>query len=394
MTPVAEERTAAFLDALREAFADGSFLRLKLGGYHGPDEGLKSAEGRKVAVKGGDKLSIVWRYRTRDITKNYGIEEAVGLLHDQLADAFHSARVSTTGFDLSFERNGQKVRLKRETVEERPAASDAHDRVKDRPVAAEKPWLNALGLTDAQGNVLNAAQDKFRQINRMVEIFAPLIQAIPKDRLTRVVDMGAGKGYLTFALYDHLTSALGLEIEMIGVEVRKSLVDLCNGIAAQNGFSRLRFVEGSILDHDAQGASAVIALHACDTATDDAIFKGIAAGAELIAVAPCCHKQIRREMEAGKAADNLGFLLRHGVFLERQAEMVTDGLRALMLESAGYRTRVFEFVPDAHTPKNVLIVAQKDRRAGRDRDAVLERIAEVKRTFGVCKHYLEGLLGL
>lgn len=393
MIPVAEKRTASFLDALSVALGDGSFVRLKLGGYHGPEQGLKSAEGRKVMLKGGERLSIVWRYKTRDITKNYEIGEALALLRDGLTGAFRSARLSTTGFDLSFERNGGKVRLKREEVAGRPAAPVAHDRAKVRPVSAEKPWLNALGLTDAEGNVLNSAQDKYRQINKMVEIFAPLIQAIPGEKLNRIVDMGAGKGYLTFALYDHLTT-IGRETETVGVEFRESLVELCNGIAARSGFSRLCFEEGAILDYDVAGASVVIALHACDTATDDAIYKGVAAGAELIAVAPCCHKQIRREMEAGTASGDLDFLLKHGVFLERQAEMVTDGLRALMLELSGYRTRIFEFVPDAHTPKNVLIVAQKDARAGRNREAVLERIGDVKRTFGVGRHYLEGLLGL
>jgi SAM-dependent methyltransferase len=393
MTPVAEERTGEFLDALGTAFGDGSLVKLKLGGYHGPEDELKSAEGRKVVLKGGERLSIVWRYKTRDITKNYEIGEALALLREGLADAFRSARLSTTGFDLSFERNGGKVRLKRDEIAGREVVPATHDRVKQRPVAAGKPWLRSLGLTDAEGNVLNSAQDKYRQINKMVEIFAPLIQAIPKERLKRIVDMGAGKGYLTFALYDYLANN-DVDVEMVGVELRRSLVDLCNGIAAGNGFSRLRFVEGSILDHDAAGASVVIALHACDTATDDAIFKGISAGAELIAVAPCCHKQVRREMEAGQAAGDLDFLLKHGVFLERQAEMVTDGLRALMLELSGYRTRVFEFVPDAHTPKNVLIVAQKDGRVGRDRGAVLERIAQVKQTFGVGRHYLEGLLGV
>ena len=141
-------------------------------------------------------------------------------------------------------------------------------------------------------------------------------------------------------------------------------------------------------------ADAVIALHACDTATDDAIYQGIRAGAALIAVAPCCHKQIRRQMEAGQPATQLDVLLRHGIFLERQAEMVTDTLRALLLELSGYRVKVFEFVSDAHTPKNNLIVAEKDGRAGRDREAVLRQIAEVKAMFGVEKHYLEGLLGL
>jgi hypothetical protein len=203
--------------------------------------------------------------------------------------------------------------------------------------------------------------------------------------------MGAGKGYLDFALYDHL-QAQGRSAEIIGVELRPALVAAGNALAQKSGFAGLRFESGSILDYDARGADAVIALHACDTATDDAIFRGIAAGAGLIAVAPCCHKQIRREMSIGVADDRLEFLLRHGTFMEKQAEMVTDGLRALLLEAHGYRTKVFEFVSDAHTPKNNLIVAQKGKAASRQ--SVLDRIAAVKAMFGIDKHYLEGLLGL
>jgi hypothetical protein len=176
--------------------------------------------------------------------------------------------------------------------------------------------------------------------------------------------------------------------------MRDKLVADGNATAAASGFSGLSFVPGTILDYDAGGADAVIALHACDTATDDAIFKGITAGAALIAVAPCCHKQIRRQMEAGTPAATLGTMLRHGIFLERQAEMVTDTLRALLLELNGYRTKVFEFVSDAHTPKNNLIVAEKDGRFGRDREAVLHQIAELKTMFGIERHYLEDLLGL
>jgi SAM-dependent methyltransferase len=394
MTPIARERTEEFVGAFAAAFGDGSLVQLKLGGYHGPEAELKSAEGKKVALKAGERLSLVWRYKTRDITKNYDLDEATALLREGLAEQFRSARLSTMGFDLTFERNGDKVRLKREEVS-REAASASHDRAKNRMIAGEgKAFLQALGITDASGRVRNDAQDKFRQINKMVEIFAPLIQAVPGGKPLRIVDMGAGKGYLTFALYDYLTNTAGIEVEMVGVEFRKSLVDLCNGIAAENGFTRLRFVEGSIIDYDASGADVVIALHACDTATDDAIAKGIAAGADLIAVAPCCHKQIRREMEAGTPGSDLDFLVKHGVFMERQAEMVTDGLRALMLEASGYRTRVFEFVPDAHTPKNVLIVAQKDGRVGRDREAVLAKIAETKRFFGIGRHHLEVPLGM
>ena len=204
--------------------------------------------------------------------------------------------------------------------------------------------------------------------------------------------MGAGKGYLDFALYDYLATIAKRPVGVVGVELREQLVADGNATASASGFDGLSFQAGTILDFDATGADAVIALHACDTATDDAIFKGISAGAALIAVAPCCHKQIRRQMEAGEPGALLGPMLRHGIFLERQAEMVTDTLRALLLELNGYRTKVFEFVSDAHTPKNNLIVAEKDGRAGRDREAVLQQIAELKALFGIEQHYLEGLL--
>jgi len=292
-------------------------------------------------------------------------------------------------FDLQFERQGDKLRLKRTEVAGRDAPPVDHDRAKNRPLAAtNKPWLHALGLTGKDGAVRNDAQDKFRQINKMVEIFAPLIQALHAEN-PRILDMGAGKGYLDFALYDYLSS-LGQSTEIIGVELRDKLVADGNANAAASGFSGLRFENGSILDYDASGADAVIALHACDTATDDAIYQGIKAGARLIAVAPCCHKQIRRQMEAGSPDEKLDFLLRHGTFMEKQAEMVTDGLRALILEANGYRTKVFEFVSDAHTPKNNLIVAQKG--GGGSRQGALDRIAAVKTLFGIEKHYLEGLL--
>jgi SAM-dependent methyltransferase len=383
----ADERIGEFVEAVGAAFADGSLTRLKLGGYHGAEADLKSAEARKVAIKAGERLSLVFRYKTRDITKNLTLDEAEAWLSGGLATEWRSARLETTAFDLQFERQNDKVRLKRVEAA-REAAGASHDRAKNRPlVDTAKPWMQALGITGKDGVVRNDAQDKFRQINKMVEIFAPLIQGLKVAR-PRIVDMGAGKGYLDFALYDYL-SGEGVETDVIGVELRQQLVADGNATAAKSGFAGLRFEPGSILDYDASGADAVIALHACDTATDDAIFQGIKAGAGLIAVAPCCHKQIRREMEQGVADDRLEFLLRHGTFLEKQAEMATDGLRALLLEAHGYRTKVFEFVSDAHTPKNNLIVAQKGGGAGK---AALDRIVAAKAMFGIKTHYLEDLL--
>ena len=382
------------LDATQTAFQSGSLIRLKLGGYHGTEPELKSVEIKKITTKAGDRYSFTYKYKTRDTIKNFDEPEALALLRAGLAQEFRSARLATTGFDMMFERNGEKIRLKRTEVEGREAPSTDHNRAKNRPLTETgKPWLAALGLAGKNGEIRHDAQDKFRQINKMVEIFAPLIAGLKSDT-PLIVDMGAGKGYLDFALYDYLATVANRPVRVLGVEMRAQLVNDGNATARASGFKGLSFEAGTIMGFDASGADAVIALHACDTATDDAIFKGVSAGAALIAVAPCCHKQIRRQMEAGQADSRLVPLLRHGIFIERQAEMVTDTLRALLLELNGYKTRVFEFVSDAHTPKNNLIVAEKDGRAGRDRETVLAQISEIKTMFGVRQHYLESLLGL
>ncbi|MDB5527789.1 MAG: SAM-dependent methyltransferase [Devosia sp.] len=386
------ERIEEFLGEVKSSFANNALVKLKLAGYHGGEVDLKSIDVKKIVVKGGDKFSFTFHYKTRDIIKNLIQPEAIGALRTALTSEFRSAQLATTGFDMSFERNGEKIRLKRTEVEGREAPSGDHDRAKNRMIdAGKKPYLHALKITGADGNVLSGSQDKFRQINKMVEIFAPLIQAIPGD-VPKIIDMGAGKGYLTFALYDYLVNVAKRPVEMVGVEYRAELVGLCNEIARQSGFDGLRFEQGSIIDYDARGADAVIALHACDTATDDAIFKGISSGASLITVAPCCHKQIRRQMESHpNSTSTLDFLLRHGTFLERQAEMVTDGLRSLLLEQHGYKTKVFEFISDAHTPKNVLIVAEKQNKPA-DTQAVADKIAATKAFFGIDYHHLERLL--
>ena len=391
MTP--PDRISELLDATQIAFASGALIRLKLGGYHGAEPELKAVEIKKITVKAGERYSFTYKYKTRDTIKNYAEDEALALLRAGLASEFRSAQLATTGFDMMFERNGAKMRLKRTEVAGREAPSTDHNRAKNRPLTETgKPWLQALGLAGKNGQIRNDAQDKFRQINKMVEIFAPLVAALHAEP-PLIVDMGAGKGYLDFALYDYLATVVKRPVRIVGVELRPQLVEDGNATARASGFDGLSFEAGTIMAFDASGADAVIALHACDTATDDAIFKGIAAGAALIAVAPCCHKQIRRQMAAGKPDEILEPLLRHGIFVERQAEMVTDTLRALLLELNGYRSRVFEFVSDAHTPKNNLIVAEKDDRAGRDRDTVLRQISEIKTMFGIGEHYLEGLLG-
>ncbi|MDB5490995.1 MAG: SAM-dependent methyltransferase [Micavibrio sp.] len=391
----ADDKLREFQTHLGQSLQDQSFIKLTLGHYTGEEADLKSIQVRRIVIKREEKLSFTYRYKTRDIVKNYGAEEAVARIADSLRFGFHAATLFTTAFDLVFDDNKGKQTLKQNPATQAAPATLDHDRAKTRLVAAKgQSWLHDLKITDDKGAVLKASQDKYRQINKYVEILDGLIKSLPEKPGMKIVDMGSGKGYLTFALYDHLTNTLKRDVAVEGVEFRPDMVALCNDIAKKSDFPGLRFVEGTIENYDSKGADILIALHACDTATDDAIAKGITAGAELIVVAPCCHKQIRREIEKSRRHNDLGFLMEHGIFIERQAEMVTDGLRALILEYFGYSTKVFEFISDVHTPKNAMIVGVRNAKAALKDPKILAKINDAKNYFGIVRHHLEDKTGL
>lgn len=355
---------------------------------------LTSVDVRPILVKRVVKLSFTYHHKTRDIVKNYTFAEARGQLAALLPASFTNARLCTLDADwhLQMATVGSTL-VKRPPSSTTPPAL-SHDRAKQRLLAdTSKPYLHTLGITDAKGQIYKAAQDKFRQIDKYLEILDGLIKQIPAHGPLRMVDMGAGKGYLTFALYDYLAS-IGVAAEITGVEYRADLVEKCNAIARDNQFQGLRFVQGSIDSFDCSGAHAVIALHACDTATDDTIAKAIRAGAQLIVVAPCCHKQIRKAMASSGAEHPLNMLLQHGTYTERLAEMITDGMRAQYLELEGYRTNLFEFIADAHTPKNVMIVAVRAANpiSEKRRASLAASLNAIKTQFGITHHHLEGLL--
>lgn len=377
------------LDHLADAVATGTLVKLTLAKPTATAGDLKSIDIRPIMIKRELKLSFTHHHRTNDVVKNFPPQEALALVEMQLREHFGQGKLFTTMAD--WQLVGES--LKRLPPSQTEAPELAHDRAKQRLIASEgKPYLHALGITDAKGEVYKNAQDKFRQINKYIEILDGLVKVLPQKKL-RIVDMGAGKGYLTFALYDYLTHMLKREVEITGVEFRADLVAKCNDIAQAAGFKGLRFVEGSIAEYDCTGADVVIALHACDTATDDAIAKAVKADAALIVVAPCCHKAIRRMI--GTNAPDLEFLMRFGTYAERIAEMVTDGMRAQLLEWAGYQTNLFEFISDAHTPKNVMIVASKLASPRKESERVRLRAAMdgVKAQFGIDAHPLEKMLG-
>ena len=386
-----------WLNAISESITKNTFVKISLGHYKGDEAGLKNIYIKRVMIKHEEKLSFTYRYQTRDIVKNYSTEETIShLLSLVKADGFRTALLFTTESDLYLEYlQGDNTSLKKKAASYTTTPSLIHDKQKQRLIESKgKHYLTELRITDESGKVYNATQDKYKQINHYIEILSSLLKELPIRDVTKVVDMGAGKGYLTFALYDYLTNVLKIKSEVTGVEYRPDLADLCNQIAANSAFDGLNFVQGSIQDYDGTGANVLIALHACDTATDDAISKGITAGADLIVVAPCCHKQIRREIEKHKHKNELEYLTKYGLFLERQAEMVTDGIRALILEYFGYSIRVIDFISDTHTPKNVMLIGVKNSKATKQNPAILAKIKEAKAFFGIEQHHLERLMGL
>ena len=397
------ESLTKFNEILTASIADGSFVKLSLGNYQGNDRELKNLYVKQVKIKRVDMLSFNYRYKTRDIFKNHEIGEGVNLVLNLLSNDFKICTLFTIAKEVVIEHNKKGIiGIRERTLNVKLEPNLAHNKEKKRIIKPSgNAYLHALKITDAEGNVFKNAQDKYKQINQYIEILSSLIKELPEGTIQNVVDMGSGKGYLTFALYDYLHQQLGLKAKVTGVEFREDMVNLCNDIAKQANFEQLGFVQGTIEDYAVPTINLLIALHACDTATDDAIYKGIQAGAELIVVAPCCHKQIRREIEKHKVKNDVSFLTKYGIFLERQAEMVTDGLRALILEYYGYKTKVFEFISDAHTPKNVLVVGvKKSQKSGvgslmsKEQKEILKKIKDTKAYFGIGYHHLERLLGL
>ena len=353
----------------------------------------------------------------------------------------------TIDLDVAYNSKMPKVKLTERKDSDREDSSDApvaianHDRVKKVPLDSKASFLQALGVTDTKGKPKRAMSSKLRQCQKFVEIVGNLVDRVAvsgkKDTIIpRVMDMGCGRGYLTFSLHSYLYSKFE-KVQSVGIDMRPKLVKEMNDIAQTLGttFEGVSFEKGSIeelvlvnssgtefqkytaANSSGNGGSPhldiLIALHACDTATDDALWCGISRQADVIVVAPCCHKQVRSQLnahlsgstkEGGGDSHPLADMLRHNVYRERQAEMVTDSIRALLLEVAGYQVQVFEFVGGEHTAKNVMITAirssSKQHLGGKgqvldekQQRALLSRLEELASLHGIKRQKLAQWMG-
>jgi len=365
--------------------------KLVLSKYHG-SEPLKQLQVRPVMLKQQWQLSFTYKYQTNDVTRNFSADAALGEITTLLGQSFSAANLFTaeTEVQLTISKKGKVLYQQKRLSQPLHTAQTEHNRDKQRYLTLQRPFLCELGVTDAQQQLIPAMSRKWKQINKFIEIFSGAVQdtGLSAKKQLHIADFGSGKAYLTFAVHDYLTNTLSLDAKVTGVELRQNLVDLCNGTAAKLGLSGIQFEQGDVKHFKARGINVMIALHACDTATDYAIHMGIATGAEIIMCSPCCHKQIRPQIQLPQV---LAPMLVHGIHLGQEAEMVTDSLRALLLEAHGYDTKVFEFISLEHTSKNKMILATK-RKQPRDNAKILQQIAAIKQFYGITEHCLESLL--
>lgn len=383
------EVTEQFIQAFTKGFQQGSLVKLTLSKPAQKSSELKNIYLRRVEIKDQAHVQFLYRYATNDQTKNLRIEEAQHCLEELLGNDFLNAVCLRLDLETEIKFNKKregKLFLKKVEIDKVPSVENNREKVKRAELS--DPYLYHLGVTTKEGSLIPKMADKYRQINKYLEIFESLWEKSNKPEFPKVVDMGSGKGYLTFALYDFLNNKLGVKAQVLGVELRKELVDYCNQTAAACGFDHLTFVNQRIEALQEEQIDVLIALHACDTATDDAIAKGVLSQSEIIICAPCCHKQIRQQL---KGVEPVTPILKYGIFKERQYEMVTDTIRALTLEKNSYKTKVFEFVSNEHTRKNVMLVGTKSVNK-QDSEMYQKQIDALKKDYGIEYHYLEKVL--
>lgn len=344
---------------------------------------------KPVLIKEEEKLQFTFEYEKKVLHKNLDSLEAVEELEKLLEEYFRQAMLFTTEADyqILISKKGKSTILKKKPTKANIDLS--HNRKKTYIIEEGTPcdFLIRLGVMNENGKIFSKRYDKFRQINRFLEMVADVIPRIKTDKTLNIVDFGCGKSYLTFALYHYLISILNLDVNIIGLDLKHDVINFCNEVAKDLNYDKLNFIHGDIKDFQGfDNVDMVVTLHACDTATDAALVKAVNWEAQAILSVPCCqhelldiiHNPIMTPME------------KHGIIKEKLSSLVTDSLRANILEILGYSTQLLEFIDMEHTPKNILIRAIKNDNP--NKDAVAHYLA-FKKFWGIEEPYIEKELG-
>ena len=321
---------------------------------------------------------------TQVFHQNLEKEEACGKILEYMEN-FRQMQLETQSAAVSalVSKKGKvTVKKKLRARKKAPAATD-HNRKKHYILeeGIPVPFLQDLGVMTAEGKIVRTKFDKFRQINRFLEFIQDVLPKLPREREIRILDFGCGKSYLTFAMYYYLHELQGLDVRILGLDLKEDVIRACNQLSQRYGYEKLRFLEGNIADYTgADEVDMVVTLHACDTATDFALAKAVGWKAKVILSVPCCQHELNGQMEN----ELLRPILQYGLIKERLAALVTDGLRAQYLEREGYDVQVLEFIDMEHTPKNILLRAVRTGRKGENGAAIqaCEEFFHVSPTLG------------
>lgn len=373
-----------FVEHLQELIGSQSFIKATLSKPR-PECMLTKIQLSTFLDKNGEAACGIDYFEGPQTTRrNISLSDVLTTVLYELEHHMHAAHIQTSQADLLYESTPQgTVRFKQRPPSIKHAQNHTHNRQKQHLIPSSTTFLKHVGITDGRGTIRIERYDKYKQIQKYVELVSTLIRTSTKNTGSfRVVDFGSGKNYLTFALHHYLSSVFD-DLHVVGVEQRAELVQHGEEIIDSLALEGISFVHSAITDYPPNSTNLVVALHACDTATDDAIAQAIRADADYICLAPCCHKYVRGRIGS---FDDLDALLQHGIIHERFSESLTDSLRLLVLESLGYKTNLFEFISAEHTAKNTMITAS---RIGKANPNSLRKIEELCTKFKLSDFYLD-----
>lgn len=361
------------IDALlNEVIADKTLLSAVLSSPHQKDNAQKSKMViRPIMIKNQLHYQITEYQGQQTYHHNVLADECLHIVSQAIGAYFGQALICTAKVDYHVLAN-KKGKI---TILSKPPTKSkldlAHNRKKHHIMeeGVPNPFLSALGIMNAQGKVVAKRSDKFKQLNRFLEMLEDILPKLNKDKKNRIVDFGCGKAYLTFALYHYLHDIQGFDIDIVGLDLKQEVITHCQELTQKLGYTGLQFLVGDINHFSPIGnVDMVITLHACDTATDAALEKAIRWQANVILCVPCC----QHELYAQVSNSTLTPILQHGILKERFAALATDAARAQLLEILGYHTQVLEFIDLEHTPKNLLIRAVRKTTKSNPQQAIAE----------------------
>lgn len=342
-------------------------IRIIISGKKNKDVVSDKIKVRPVEIKGNLEFQVTEYVGKKVIHSNLSGEEAVAFILLSINKNFKQCQMETVDKDFSIlvSKKGKVTVSKKNKKTAVKQADLSHNRAKKYLLEPGKPvdFLVDLGVMTQEGKIVNSKYDKFRQINRFLEFINDVLPELDKNRELTIIDFGCGKSYLTFAMYYFLKVLNGYDINVIGLDLKEDVIENCNRLAKKYGYEKLEFVMGNIADFTGTDkADMVVTLHACDTATDFALEKAVKWGAKVIMSVPCCQHEVNAQIKN----EELAPILKYGILKERFSAIVTDAIRAEILESNGYDTQILEFIDMEHTPKNLLIRGIKTGKKDKD----------------------------